>query len=405
MNILFVINALSPGGAEVFLYRLSEALQANGNNVYVLQLHQEKNNESFVTLFKNSNITLLSAYDKPNSRKEKLFWKINAVFYKLGVKGVYNKLRNRDKEKYYKQLLKKHKIDIINSHLIESDNFAVNYLKKMTGIPVVITMHSSYNQSNINTQTDKLTFLKFCNNIFNGANFITYVADTNTHIFKLPEINLKTPFKKIYIGFEPSNKTDEYTRNCVAKLNTSAIKFGMIGRGIKEKGWEIAINAFEFLQKDYTAIQLILVCPETDYIRSLKEKYKSNIGIIFTGQLNKIEPIIKEFNIALLPSYSESLPVSIIEELTFCVPVIATDTGEIKQMLSDNDGEIAGAVFSEKEEDIPSTNKLYELMKVYLDSPEKINVHKKRAIIASAKFSMEKCVGEYIKVYEQVIKA
>ena len=403
MNILFVINALSPGGAEVFVLRLAKALKEKGNNVYILPLHADKNNESFKTLFVEDEIKILKTHKKTNEIKDFIFWKINALMHYMGMKGIYNKLKDWDKQSYYKRVLKKYNIQVLNSHLIESDNFSVNYLKRITGIPVVITMHSSYNSTNINAHKYKSDFLQLCNNILNEANYITYVADANEYIFNLSEIKLNTPTEKIYIGFEPSNKTDSFTEAILKKINTPVMKFGMIGRGIKEKGWEIAINAFVLLQKNYSAIQLILVCPETDYIQFLKNKYKLNSAIVFTGQLNNPEPVIKKIDIALLPSYSESLPVSIIEALTFGMPVIATDVGEIKQMLTDDDGNIAGAVFPKKEGGIPSADKLFELMKVYLDFPEKLSEHKKRALSASKKFSMDECVEKYLKIYQQLV--
>lgn len=396
MNILFVINSIEPGGAEVFLLRFAKALKEKGNNVFVLPLRPQQTNNDFLNLFAQAKIPILRIYEQPNKFKELLFWKINAFCSLFGRKGQYVKLRKWDKKKYYQKILSKNKIQIINSHLFEADFFAVNHLKKYASIPVVITMHSSYNELAIKKQENAQKYIDSAESIFQKANFITYLTQENLYIFDRFKNKINTHLQKVYLGYQkPDNLSKSFNKE---------FTFGMIGRGIPEKGWEFAIQAFEKLQNNYSNIRLVLICPLTDYIQELKTKYASNLNIEFTGYVAQPENYLMNFDLSLLPSCGESLPVSIIESLAFGIPVVASNVGEISNMLKTEDGAIAGKILNLLELGKVDINELTESMETYLIDKQRLENDKKTAFKAAEKFSMEQCVTNYTTIFKSVIK-
>ena len=86
----------------------------------------------------------------------------------------------------------------------------------------------------------------------------------------------------------------------------------MIGRGIKEKGWGIAIDAFNAIKGNYSSVHLYLIGPLTDYMSDLKGKFEGD-QIHFTGYQEDPTPYYRKAHLSILPSFGESLPYTVIE--------------------------------------------------------------------------------------------
>ena len=83
------------------------------------------------------------------------------------------------------------------------------------------------------------------------------------------------------------------------------------------------------------------------------------------------------------------------------VPVIATDIGEISDMISSADGVKAGFTLKLNSSGRVDTDNLAECMKAYLDDEMLYNKHKVLTKKAILKFDMKKCVINYKKLYKE----
>ncbi|MCK9561192.1 MAG: glycosyltransferase family 4 protein [Bacteroidales bacterium] len=399
MNILFIINTLEPGGAEVFVLRLSVALQKQGHKVYIMPMYAEKTNKEFASLFSKHTISILSRYTNPSRFNEWLFWKMNAIAYVLGKKGFYSQLRKNDAKKYYKKIIYKHSIDVINSHLKESDYFATQYIKSFIPISVVLTLHSSYNKVNYDKSNEKTAFVKQAENIFNAADYIICVAEENKFITTLFSKPCTTKIEKVYIGYEKPEEIKE----AEFKIDENKCNIIMVGRGIAEKGWEIAIQSFLLVDKKIRKhVQFLLICPKTEYIQSLEEKYKTEESVIFTGYQSNTEYYFSLAQFALLPSKSESLPVSIIEELSFGIPIIATNVGEINDMIQTTHNEYAGVILKHSFNEEQIKEEIAQIIIQYISNNSILRKHSNFAKQAFEKFSMDRCVSRYEDIFLHV---
>lgn len=398
MNILFVINSLEPGGAEVFVQRLCIALKKRNHKVYIMPMYAEKTNKEFASLFSKHTISILSRYTNPSRFKEWLFWKINAIAHLTGKLGMYSVLRDKDAEQYYKKLAKKYAINVIHSHLFSADYFAVSVLKQATGLPVITTLHGCYDQFLLPEFVEG-NYINQVSTICEKIDYITYVAEKNIEIFQLPQITYRCPIEKVYLGYE---KTETYPK---LKFSSQEFVFGMVGRGIKEKGWKLAIEAFVALQKQHTSCKLILICPITPYIQELQHLYSTNSNIIFTGYVKNPEEYIQSFSIGLLPSYfsGESQPVVIAEMLSFTIPIIATNIGEIAEMLDAGNNKKAGFLLSRNTDGLPNTAELQTYMEQYICDDSLFQEHKSYAIQAAHKFSIDVCVQKFEAIYSKLV--
>ncbi len=82
--------------------------------------------------------------------------------------------------------------------------------------------------------------------------------------------------------------------------------------------------------------------PELDHIKKLTEKLPANIKMVYHGQMENQEILYfyknTPVNLLVSLSYSEGLPVSLMEALSFGIPIMSTDVGGCKEICNDQTG-------------------------------------------------------------------
>jgi len=397
MNILFVIANLGVGGAQSFLLRLVSAFPKE-HNIYIYDVHPKQlETEILSNLTQNVKIfsSLYERIEIKLKKYPKIFTKIlNRLNRYLNVKTKIDKY-------YFNHILKKYKIELINSHMYLADRFC--YYNNLENIPTISTFHGCYNLIWDNKQnTNSFSEIKKeIQKILSNQSGIIIIAEKHKEILKKYNLKKNLIIKKIYHGF-PRQNIEKINLRGKYSIPKKAFIFGMVARGDKTKGWQQAIIAFEKLQKEFKNIYLVL-CGHSEYIEHLRKKFKNNKNIIFTGKINNPLGYIINFDVGLLPTFfpAESLPNTIIEYLYCKKPVIATDWAEIPKMIEFNNKK-AGKIIPLKNNK-PDIEQLYLAMKKYIEDQELLVRHSKLAEKAFLKFEMQNCVNEYINFFNQII--
>jgi glycosyltransferase involved in cell wall biosynthesis len=402
-GLLFVINTLEPGGAEMFMVRLAVHLQEQFD-IHILSLFPEHDDPEFIAMMNDRfRFKLIKVEPDPLDHwQERVYWKINALGYRIGVKGLYSKLVRRRKDVYLRNELQKRNIVAINSSSNSSDSFAVHRLRKLSGIPVLITMHSSYNPEVWPLQEDeRRKFFMEAERIFSNADHILYTADRNIEIFQEFSDYKGPEPKKQYMGYQ----VPQSYSNIREELGIVGPSFliSMVARGTREKGWIEAIAAFRKLRTIHPNAWLVLVCPLTEHIEGLKANVSEDEHIVFTGYLSNPADVMWSSDCTILPShFPESLPYSIIESLGAGRPVIATPVAEIPQMLQSEEG-MAGMLIPFTDTGIADPQALFEGLKLWVSNPKELERAQLNARSAFQKFTMEQCGGRYLDVFNMLM--
>ena len=394
-GVLLIINELRPGGAEMFLLRLAQYLESDFD-IHIYCLFPQTNDEEFVKLLKSKvKFNFLDPFkDDRSSFRTRIYWKLNAMGTLFNKKGIFTKLVERDKRNYFKSELERRNIKAINTSGISSDNFAINYLNKYFKTPVLLTMHSDYNEEFWNIEgRSKNEFLKLAESIFSKSASISYTADHNINVFNELKNYKGVKPEKCYLGFTATLPT--YNRVELG-ISDDAFVIVMMARGIREKGWIEAIAAFKILQEQRMNSFLILISTESEHIQNLRDENSNNENIIFRGYQSDPSIFLHSSNCMILPShFPESLPYTITEALACGKPVYACPIAEIPKMLESEDG-IAGDLIPLTNDGVANhvylADKLIELANDSFLLKRKEDLAKK----AFVKFSMENC-GEFYK--------
>jgi len=103
-----------------------------------------------------------------------------------------------------------------------------------------------------------------------------------------------------------------------------------------KKGVRILLEATKNLQKELD-FQLIIVGTGKDE-NFLKLLAKSEgINVVFLGEREDVKEILQTMDVFALASFYEGFPVSILEAMATGIPVVATDIGGIKEVVSDGE--------------------------------------------------------------------
>ncbi|WP_073551065.1 glycosyltransferase family 4 protein [Chroogloeocystis siderophila] len=396
MKILFTISHLMTGGAQTFVIRLASGLAKN-HSVYVYNCNFFPiTDNSLVDRFPDT-VEVISFFP-PSSRTllNRALSKVERWTSKIGRKI---KFREDLRKLHFNYILKKLNIDLVNSHLYHADNFVVETLEKAS-IPIIVTDHGDYKYVIEQQLSDRSSTEK----IFNRINGIVVLSEDNATAISRYVAN-HLPIKKIYNGVaQPQTVQYPVSGREKLKIPKDALVFGMVARGIPEKGWLELIQAFEqVMHTTQQAAHLILV-GDSEYLQNLKASIASKAATVhFVGYSSDPNYWIECFDVGVLPTYfdGESLPYSIIEYLSFGKPAIATDMGGIPEMIKHND-QTAGFIINCQagKADVSS---LADAMLAYINNPSLREEHSQIAKQAFDKFNIENCIKSYELFFQEAL--
>lgn len=399
MNILIACEDFRVGGAQVFALRLAQVLSKE-HQVWLYSHYWNLIDYKLTERIAPDVEVLFYKLPKPF---DLIIKKLDRILYHAKIDfSIREKLVAKNLSKIINQL----QCDVVHSHMFKSDYIIAKALTDSTvSIPIIITMHGNYEgflQNYIeNVGEVILNYPRKLKETLARINSIVYLTDKNLRIFQEAALVPKNCYrhiikKKIYNGF--SGSVDAPHRRSELGIADDTLVFGMVARGIPEKGWEVAIEAFKKIPKN--TAHLILV-GWGNYIADLVNKYKNQNNIHFVGYSDNPLDWITLFDIGLLPSVSgESLPNVIAEYLFLRKPVVCTDIGDSKNMIAYED-DFAGFVLNPQSSNLAEDLKMY--LQKYLDQPELLQQHMKLAGKAFEKFQMEDCLASYTNLYQELL--
>jgi len=399
MRILIAIEDLRTGGAQVFALRLAQALHQRGHQVWLYCQYAAYVNQDLVQQIAPDVPVLAFDAGLPG-----LDWLL------LKSQGLLRRFRKpfpwREKlvERRLRRTVQHLGIELINSHTIKSDYVVTAATAGLQpAVPVVITMHGCYEDFLHMPEQPEVT-IKSRQALAQTAGLI-YLTQKNLEIFSVPGVRplADIPHAQIYNGFEGKfSATTVLPTRAQLGIKPNDLVFGMVARGIPEKGWQYAINSFQEVHRTQPNSHLILV-GESEYLYKLQAN-TTNSAIHFVGFARNPIDWVRLFDVGLLPSYfaSESLPNSIAEYLFCGVPTIATHIGEVAAMLAVAHQGTAGVLLEQNGKGLTRPEELTEAMHRYATDQALLTTHKELARQCFEKFRMDKCVAAYEALFARV---
>lgn len=146
----------------------------------------------------------------------------------------------------------------------------------------------------------------------------------------------------IYYGILFGNfGKSEYNINNIRKklgLRSNDLVIGMISCFKPQKAPQDFIKLASLINKDIPGVKFILIGDGIlrKRIKSLVSRYKLKNRVFLLGWRRDIPEILSAIDIFALTSLWEGLPIAVLEAMASSKPVVATDTGGIREVISGN---------------------------------------------------------------------
>ena len=224
---------------------------------------------------------------------------------------------------------KRHKTDIIHVHAI-GPALLIPFAR-LVGLKVVFTHHGAdYNRAKWGIIAKSMLKLgeRFGTLFANEVIVISdYIKQSLTNLYNRTDSNL------IFNGVTKPVFTNETSYIDSLGLKSGRFVF-TLGRFVEEKGFDFLIHSFCKLK--HNDMQLVIAGDadhETSYSRKLKELAVSN-SVILTGFIkgDKLQQLFSHARLFVLPSFHEGLPISLLEAMSYKLPVLVSDIPANKQI-------------------------------------------------------------------------
>jgi glycosyltransferase involved in cell wall biosynthesis len=283
------------------------------------------------------------------------------------------------------------KYDVAHIHMSYKGSFLrkkyIINLLDLKGIPIILHMHGSqfkdfYNNSTLNKQRD-----------------IRNILDKSSAILALGE-QWKTFYKTITKTEVVSLDNAVFPKSdlILKQQNEEKIFITTMGVLSKRKGSYDILKIASNLQGKIDQKYKFLLGGDGE-VEQIKGKIK-DLGlnnVIVTGWISndeEIQKIYKKSIIYMLPSYNEGMPMSILEAMSYGVPIISTNVGSIPSVVGEKNGFIveAGDLITIEEKIVELLNDKSKMLEMSVENIKTIN----------NKYNINKSLDSLIKLYRKL---
>jgi glycosyltransferase involved in cell wall biosynthesis len=222
--------------------------------------------------------------------------------------------------------LKDHKFDVINTHS-GVDSWIGGIAAKITNIPVLVrTRHL-----NIPLKRGLLNFVHYLPDIYItcGDNMRNNLVNT----CGFPAVRVMSIPTGVGTAFFDVKKNKEAKLKYGFSMDSTVISNVGILRSVK--GHEVTLRSVKKIIEAFPNAKFLIAGDGP--VRERLEKMAADLGIerhvVFTGFIENIPEIYSFTDVAVLSSWSEGLPQSILQAMASGVPVVATKVGGVPEVV------------------------------------------------------------------------
>jgi len=292
--------------------------------------------------------------------------------------------------------VKLYEIDILHVHYAIPHAFAGYMAKQMLkeqgiNLPMVTTLHGT-DITLVGNHPNYKTAVSFS---INNSDYVTSVSeDLKKSTYEL--FDTKKAISVIPNFIEDKSNIDiiNCRRSLFADNNERIVTH--VSNFRKVKRIQDIINIFDGIQKQIPAkLMMIGDGPE----KADAEKLALELGIfdkiIFFGNSNEVDSILKYSDLFLLPSKTESFGLAALEAMACGVPVISSNTGGLPEV---NVNGVTGYL-----SDIGDVKDMIANSILILKNDDILKKFKNNALEHSKKFSVDKIVPMYEEIYSKAL--
>ena len=251
----------------------------------------------------------------------------------------------------------KNEFDILHSHGYKG-NVAFGLMpKRLRKLPLISTLHgwtsvSGFSKNRVYEWLDLIS-LKYIDAVvlvseamkshskFKGRKGINFHVIHNGIPIPAAQFNDSTnqPFNQSrtqttnssYLTIQPFDSLDK----TIVEFCHGGFTIGSIGRLSTEKGYRYLIEALHLLSKRGLDVRLVIIGDgyERNFLEGLVADFELKDRVMLPGYLADAKNYLPYFNLFVLSSLTEGLPITLLEAMQAKVPIVSTEVGGIPEVL------------------------------------------------------------------------
>lgn len=253
----------------------------------------------------------------------------------LNIRGVRGLMFKKNAKKALNNLIDEVDIDIIHGHYLFPAGAAAVEVGNERGIKTYVTAHGSDMFELYKNQPLMRSTVK---KVLQNADGVFAVSNALRHeIIATGVVGISNKTKLSWNSVDItkfSNKYDDSFKREYKLEDKPIVLF--VGNLIKRKNVDSLLEAKKVAYSDY----YLVIVGDGPLFKKLRKKVEDeNIhDVIFTGARDDVENIIPSCDVLILPSFSESFGLVLIEALACGKPVIGSNVGGITEIITDDVG-------------------------------------------------------------------
>lgn len=350
--------------------------------------------------WKNQDLNLHSISNSSSFLNEEVYRKTIKFQIKQLIKNILGKTKAGKRVRFFSyqiNRLGKTPIEKIEPYTHKDTCFILNdfrvawnfYKKYSDKYKTIFIMHNSGDMLSMLKsemhEKEIRSFLRECEKIIlSSANILVFVSEIarKNFISVHPECENKT--RTIYIGMEKGCR-------CV-RTHLEVIKFVTVGSVCKRKNQILAIKAIEQLKGVNVQLTVVGGGPELARCQEYVMNHSLDSKVKFTGATNEVDEVLKQNDVFIMTSKDEGLPVAAQEAMAAGLPLILTDVGGCRELISCN-----GIVIRPVLEDV------IQSMIFFIEHPCKISEYGDKSFeLFHSRFALENMIDGYIKAVKAI---
>jgi glycosyltransferase involved in cell wall biosynthesis len=224
--------------------------------------------------------------------------------------------------------IREHGIELIHSHGYKSNLYGY-WAARAVGVPTVATCHGWPGKSlrlRLYYSVDRFVLRRF--------DHVAVVSDVMVRTLRLAGVS-PLRISQIPNGIDVGrfSRIKEELEHGERRLG---VRIGVVGRLAPEKGLSIFLKAARAVLSEYPETEFVLFGegPERSNIESLSRTLEIRDKITLAGVRRDMPAAYRSFDIFVLPSLSEGMPLVLLEAMAAGKPVIASRVGAIPSLIS-----------------------------------------------------------------------
>lgn len=297
-------------------------------------------------------------------------------------------------------MVKLYKIDVLHVHYAIPHAYAGYMAKQMLAedginLPMITTLHGT----DITLVGNHPFYKSAVTFSINKSDYVTSVSNSlREDTYRLFDLNKQICVIPNFIEITEQKDMDKITicqRSVLAKENERIVTH--ISNFRKVKRIPDVVKIFYNLQKEVPSkLMMVGEGPEKAIAEKMCEELGISDKVIFFGNSNDINQILKYSDLFLLPSETESFGLAALEAMAFNVPVISSNSGGIPEV---NEEGISGYLSDVGDIDNMSKNAIH-----ILKEDTTLNQFKNAAFEVAKKFDIKNILPLYEELYEKALK-